>query len=68
LIFELPYCRIQNVTAREIAARQTASSYLKQLVKIGVLSETQVGREKLFIHLRLMRLLIRDSNKWQPFA
>lgn len=68
LIFELPYCRIQNVTAREIAARQTASTYLKQLVKIGILSETQVGREKLFIHLRLMKLLIRNSNKWQPFA
>lgn len=68
LIFELPYCRIQNVTAREIAARQTASSYLKQLVKIGVLSETQVGREKLFIHLRLMKLLIRNSNKWRPFG
>ncbi len=68
LIFERPYCRIQNVTAREIAARQTASSYLKQLVKIGVLTETQVGREKLFIHLRLMRLLIRDSNNWQPFT
>lgn len=67
LIFELPYCRIQNVTSRGIAARQTASSYLKQLVKVGVLSETQVGREKLFIHLRLMRLLVRDSNEWQPF-
>lgn len=67
LIFELPYCRIQNVTSREIAARQTASSYLKQLVKAGVLAERQVGREKLFIHLRLMRLLIRDSNDWQPF-
>ena len=68
LIFELPYCRIQNVTSREIAARQTASNYLKELVKVGVLTEKQVGREKLFIHLRLMRLLIRDSNDWQPLA
>lgn len=67
LIFELPYCRIVNVTDREIAARQTASTYLKKLVKIGVLVERQVGREKLFIHPRLMTLLTRDSNDWQPF-
>ncbi len=67
LIFELPYCRIANVTDREIAARQTASTYLKKLVKIGVLTERQVGREKLFIHPRLMTLLTRDSNDWQPF-
>jgi Fic family protein len=67
LIFELPYCRIANVTDREIAARQTASTYLKKLVTIGVLTERQVGREKLFIHPRLMTLLTRDSNDWQPF-
>ncbi|MEZ6060699.1 MAG: Fic family protein [Planctomycetaceae bacterium] len=67
LIFELPYCRISNVTDRAIAARQTASTYLKKLVEIGVLTERQVGREKLFIHPRLMTLLTRDSNDWQPF-
>jgi Fic family protein len=32
LIFELPYCRISNVTESGIAKRQTASQYLKQLV------------------------------------
>lgn len=67
LIFEMPYCRIQNVTAREIAGRQTASMYLKELVKIDVLEERSFGREKLFIHPRLMKLLTRDSNHWKPF-
>ena len=62
LIFELPYCRIQNLTSREIAGRQTASVYLKELVRIGVLEEKSVGREKLFIHPKLMRLLTRESN------
>lgn len=62
LIFELPYCRIQNVTDKGIAVRQTASGYLKELVKRGVLEEKTVGREKLFIHPRLMRLLTRDGN------
>jgi Fic family protein len=62
LIFELPYCRIQNLTEKGIAGRQTASVYLKELVKIGVLEEKAVGREKLFIHPKLMRLLTRESN------
>lgn len=68
LIFELPYCRIQNLTEREIAGRQTASVYLKELVKIGVLEERTVGREKLFIHPKLMQLLARESNDITPYA
>jgi Fic family protein len=63
MIFELPYCRISNLIEREIAARQTASVYLKELVKAGILEEQAFGREKLFIHPRLMQLLTRDSNK-----
>lgn len=63
MIFELPYCRISNLIEREIAARQTASVYLKELVKAGILEEQTYGREKLFIHPRLMQLLTRDTNK-----
>jgi Fic family protein len=63
VIFELPYCRISNLIEREIAARQTASVYLKELVKAGILEEQTFGREKLFIHPRLMQLLTRDTNK-----
>ena len=36
LVFELPYCRIQNLTEREIAGRQTVSVYLKELVKLEI--------------------------------
>jgi Fic family protein len=68
LIFELPYCRIQNVTERKIAGRQTASVYLKELVRIGVLEEKAVGREKLFIHPKLMRLLTREANEFANYA
>jgi Fic family protein len=67
LIFELPYCRIQNVTRRVVAVRQTASSYLKELVKLSVLEEKPVGREKLFIHPKLMRLLTSDTNEFAPY-
>ena len=62
LIFDLPYCRIQNLVEKEIAGRQAASRYLKKLVEIGVLQERTIGREKLFIHPKLMHLLTRDDN------
>lgn len=62
LIFDRPYCRIQNLIDKELAARQAASRYLKQLVEIGVLEERTVGREKLFIHPKLMQLLTEDDN------
>lgn len=68
LIFELPYCRIQNLTQQGLAVRQTASVYLKELVRIGVLEEKAVGREKLFIHPKLMRLLTRESNVFPTYA
>ncbi|MFM7101469.1 MAG: hypothetical protein ACKO3N_09880 [Verrucomicrobiota bacterium] len=67
LVFELPYCRIQNLTERGIAGRQTASVYLKELVEAGVLEEQSVGREKLFIHPRLMGLLTREPNEFAPY-
>ncbi len=67
LIFELPYCRIQNVTERTIAVRQTASTYLKELVRVGVLEEKVVGREKLFIHPKLMKLLTTERNTFEPY-
>lgn len=68
LIFELPYCRIQNLVQSKIAERQAASRYLKQLVDIGVLEERPVGREKLFIHPKLLRLLTREDNEFAEYA
>lgn len=67
LIFDLPYCRIQNVVEKGIAERQAASRYLKQLTEIGVLEERAIGREKLFIHPKLMRLLTQDNNIVTPY-
>lgn len=63
LVFNLPYCRIQNVVEENIAGRQAASRYLKQLVTVGVLKEVTVGREKLFIHPKLMQLLTSEDNQ-----
>ena len=68
VIFERPYCRIQNVVEAKIAERQAASRYLKQLAEIGVLEEQTLGREKLFLHPKFLKLLIRDSNTFAEYA
>ncbi|HCH24944.1 MAG TPA: addiction module protein [Oceanospirillaceae bacterium] len=67
IIFEQPYCRISNLVERDIAKRQTASIYLKQLADIGVLQEINSGKEKLFMHPRLMKLMTQDSNHISAF-
>lgn len=67
VIFERPYCRIQNLVESKIAERQAASRYLKQLVEIGVLEEQALGREKLFLHPKFLRLLIRESNTFTDY-
>ena len=68
IIFEQPYCRINNLVERDIAKRQTASVYLKQLADIGVLEEIQSGKEKLFFHPKLMRLMTQNNNNFLPYA
>jgi Fic family protein len=68
LIFVRPYCRIANVVQAGLAKRQTAAVYLKQLSEIGVLEETKVGREKLFINPRLMILLKSEGHEVPVFS
>ncbi|MBA3979871.1 MAG: addiction module protein [Alcanivorax sp.] len=67
VIFEQPYCRIGNLVEKQIAKRQTASVYLKQLVDIDVLQEQTAGNEKLFLNPRLLRLMTTDNNDIQPY-
>ena len=62
LVFVQPYARISNVVDAGIAKRQTASEYLKELCDIGVLKEKKVGRDKVFIHPRLMDVLTSERH------
>lgn len=68
VLFEQPYCRISNLTDKNIVQRQTASNYLKQLADIGVVTEVTTGKEKLFVHTKLMRLMAHDSNQIQLYT
>jgi Fic family protein len=66
-IFEQPYCRISNLVEANIAKRQTASEYLKKLAGIGVLMELRVGRERLYVHPKLIELITKDENSFAPY-
>jgi hypothetical protein len=68
VIFEQPYCRIGNLVDRGIAQRQAASRCLNELADLGVMREMPFGKEKPFVHPKLMQLLSRDNNQFQPCA
>lgn len=59
VIFSHPYTKIQFVVNTGIAKRQTASTYLQTLVKLKILRELQVGREKYYINDALLTELTR---------
>lgn len=67
LIFEQPYCRITNLVQAQIAGRQAASRYLKAFVSLKILDEHVLGKEKLFVHPKLMKLLTHDNNAFEPY-
>lgn len=68
VLFEQPCCRIGNVVDAGIVERQAASRYLKSLSGIGVLEERQMGRDKLFVHPRLLDLLTSERHEFSPLG
>jgi Fic family protein len=67
-LFEQPYCRIAHLVDAGIAQRQAASRYLAALADLGVLREHRVGRDKLFVHTKLMQLLTDDIDEVEPYG
>lgn len=55
IIFEKVYVRIEDLVKMGIH-RQTASTYLKQFVDAGLLSEQKAGKEKIFKNIELLNL------------
>ncbi|MGJ8640825.1 MAG: hypothetical protein ACSHYA_15655 [Opitutaceae bacterium] len=41
--------------------------FQKQLCDIGVLNEQQAGKEKLFVHPKLMKLMTGAPNQFEPY-
>lgn len=59
LLFRQPYCKIRFLEAAGIAQRQTASIYLRELERIGLLHSMKVGREYYYINAKLLELLVK---------
>jgi Fic family protein len=57
VVYSNPYCRIQFVEEARIAKRQTASTYLQKLAKLGILHPVRVGREIYYINRELLKIL-----------
>ena len=62
-VFAQPCCRISDLVEAGIAKRQAASRYLKALAGLGILEERPSGREKLWVHTELLRLLTGDRGR-----
>jgi len=57
LIFIQPYVRIQTVVEAGLAQYETASNYLRELERIGILQRERRGREVLYRHPALLEVL-----------
>lgn len=57
LVFSQPYTRVEAVVKAGIAQRQTAPVYLRDLARIGVLSEMTEGKELMFLNPTLLEIL-----------
>ena len=57
LLFVQPYCKVKHLVDADIAKRQTAAEYLKELEKIGILQSRKVGTINLYLNIRLYELL-----------
>lgn len=57
LVFTQPYSKIQFLVDAGLAQRQTASGYLQELEKLGILVGEKRGREIIYKHPALLKLL-----------
>lgn len=57
LLFRQPYCKIRFLEEAGIAQRKTASHYLQELARIGMLSPVRAGREIYYLNNALLRIL-----------
>jgi Fic family protein len=58
-LYHQPYCKIRFLEEAGIAQRQTASHYLKELARIGVLKPFKLGREVYYVNEKFLDLLVK---------
>lgn len=57
LMFMMPYLKIELLEKKELAHRQTASSWLKKLTDAAILKPQKIGRTTYYINYKLMEIL-----------
>lgn len=57
LIFKLPYTKRKHLLDEKMGTPKTVGKYLSGLESLKVLKSTKVGKEKLYINERLMKIL-----------
>jgi cell filamentation protein, protein adenylyltransferase len=67
-LFERPYCRIGHLVDAGVAKRETASKYLKEIARLGMLEEQTHGREKIFVNTRFLTLLTTEQMTYLPLG
>jgi Fic family protein len=59
LLFSQPYCKIRFVEEAGIAQRKTASFYLREVERIGLLTPHKAGREIYYINEPFLKILAK---------
>ena len=57
VIFKLPYTKRQNLVAIDLGTPKTVGNYLIALEEKGFLKSVRVGKEKLYLNQKLMKIL-----------
>jgi Fic family protein len=57
LLFHQPYVKGETLVNAGIAERKTAAAYLKELERIGILRGQRIGKENLYLNIKLYNLL-----------
>jgi len=60
LMFTLPYLKIELLESKQLAHRQTASSWLKKLTEANILKPQKIGRTTYYINYKLIELFTND--------
>jgi Fic family protein len=68
LIFTQPYCRTADLVEHQIASRNIAAKYLKELAAAGVLEQRREGRDVLYLNSRFLDLLKSNDHQFRGYV
>jgi Fic family protein len=60
-LFVHPYSKIEFLVSALGVERKAASRYLRSLEELGLLASKKIGREKIYVNVRLMTILSRET-------